>query len=172
MLTYYPSGSTFDPSVRVLALPAHAIGDIGEVHAGDGLPAGAFDVPSANLIMAATPCDGPLFLPAIGQASRRTGRDIMLVRTGLFPETLSAVSVDVAFAQAASPMIIPNLAFMRHVDQSLWLVPPLHGPFIEIRTDGLRLTTTAPFSDWDQRCDGTSRAASEIVRIVARGRSC
>ncbi|SEJ53426.1 hypothetical protein SAMN05518849_10851 [Sphingobium sp. AP50] len=167
MLTY-PSGSTLDPSLRVLALPFHALGAAGKVHAGDGLPAGAFDVASANLVIAATPCSAPLFRPAIDKACRRTDRDVMLVRTGLFPETLDPVSVDLALSYPGGPLIINDLAFMRRSDGSLWLVPQRLGPFVEIRTDGLALTTTPPFATWDERCDGTSRAASQIVRIVNR----
>lgn len=168
-----PIEPSLDPSQRVLSLPLAALFEAPiALGALAGLPAGALDIVSANLVMAATPCDAPLFLDTVEDACARFGRDVMLVRTGLFPETMNPVSVDVALVGPDGPFTITGLSFMRRFDRALWLVPQQVGPFVEIRGDGLALQTTPPFLTWDERCDGVCRAAAEIVRLVARWRGC
>lgn len=166
-----PIGQSLDPSQRVLSLPLAAF-DEAPIPLGAlaGLPAGALEFASANLVMAATPCEAPLFGAKVEGACARFGRDVMLVRTGLFPETMNPVTVDIALVGPDGPFRISGLSFLRHYDHSLWLVPPEVGPFVEIRGDGLALQTTPPFVTWDERCDGVCRAASEIVRLVTRRR--
>lgn len=168
-----PTEPSLDPSLRVLSLPLTALYEAPmPIGALAGLPAGMLDIASANLLIAATPCDPPLFGMKMEDACTRFGRDVMLVRTGLFPETMNPVTVDVALVGPDGPFTMTDLVFMRRRDASLWLVPQRVGAFVEIRGDGLALQTTPPFVTWDERCDGVCRAAAEIVRIVTyrRGR--
>jgi len=159
---------SFDPSCRVLLLPLGMMdGTRVRRRDGLGLPAGALEQTSANLIMASTPCDAPLFREALTRACAEAGKDILLVRTGLFPETLNSVICEVALAGSEKPLILTDLCFMR-ADGRLWLVPQDDGPVLEVRHDGLDLQLDSPFADRDERGDGVSRAASEIVRLYAR----
>lgn len=118
-------------------------------------------------MMASTPCNAPLFRETLTRACTETGRDILLVRTGLFPETLDPVVADIALVGSEKPLILTDLCFMR-ADGRLWLVPQDDGPVVEVRHDGLDLQLEPPFADRDERGDGVSRAASEIVRLYAR----
>ncbi len=111
-----------------------------------------------------------MFRGPILTACVQSGRDVLLVHTGLFPETMDPVSVDAVLAGPHGPVIVNELAFMRGYDGSLWLVPLQVGPFIEIRA-GLMLETMPPFVTWDERSEGVCRAAAEIVRIVSRRRT-
>jgi len=166
-----PIGQSLDPSQRVLSLPLAALNEAPiPLGALAGLPAGALDFASANLVIAATPCEAPLFGAKVEGVCARFGRDVMLVRTGLFPETMNPVTVDIALVGPDGPFTVSGLSFLRHFDRSLWLVPAEVGPFIEIRGDGLALQTTPPFVTWDERCDGVCSAANEIVRLVTRRR--
>lgn len=166
-----PIGLSLDLSSRVLALPLRMIdAEPDMLGGGNGLPAGCLDLTPANLILAATPCDAPLFEQAIANACTRFDRDILLVRTGLFPETLNPVTSQVALRTRGEPLLLDRLTFMRGRDGDLWLVPEGTGVFVEVRHDGLALETTPPFVTWDERCDGVCRAASEIVRLCARRR--
>ena len=162
------TGPMLDPSLRVLSLPLDMFDAPPIMCGGNGLPAGAIDIAPANVILAATPCDAPLFRDAMLNACTRSGRDVLLAHTGLFPETVDPVTADVAFAGVGRPFAVHEMIFMRRRDGSLWLVPQRVGPFIEIRSDGLALETLPPFVTWDERCDGVCRAAAEIVRIVSR----
>lgn len=164
-----PAETMLDPALRVLSLPLQQFDGPPEMlGAGAGLPAGALYIQPANLILAGTPCDTPLFRDIIAGACVRFGADVVLVRTGLFPETLNPVTVDMAFLRPESALVVTNLAFMRAQDGGLWLVPPQSGPSFEIRPDGLAMQIEPPFLTWSERCDGTCRAAAEIVRIVTR----
>lgn len=167
-----PIGPTLDPSLRVLSLPLDMLDDAPVMRSGYGLPAGALDIQAANLILAGTPCQAPLFQETISSACAESGRDVVLVHTGLWPETMDPVTVDVALVGPDGPFVVSDLIFMRARDRRLWLVPQNVGPYIEISGNGLALATIPPFLTWDERCDGVCRAAAEIVRIVARRRGC
>ena len=54
-------GQALDPSLRVLVLPLRMLDAPPVMRSGSGLPAGALDIAPANLILAATPCEAPLF---------------------------------------------------------------------------------------------------------------
>lgn len=167
-----PIGPTLDPSLRVLSLPLDMLDDVSVMRGGYGLPAGALDIATANLILAGTPCQAPLFQDTIASACAASGRDVVLVHTGLWPETMDPVTVDVALVGPDGPFVVSDLIFMRARDRRLWLVPQDVGPYIEIRGNGLALATMPSFVTWDERCDGICRAAAEIVRIFARRRGC
>ncbi len=99
-----PIEPSLDPSLRVLSLPLTALYEAPiPIGALAGLPAGMLDIASANLLIAATPCDPPLFGMKMEDACTRFGRDVMLVRTGLFPETMNPVTVDVALVGRTGP---------------------------------------------------------------------
>lgn len=165
-----PAGVFADPSTRVLALPFTALG----VSAADavqftaGMPAPSFDVARINLVIGTTPVAEPMFRDVIGAVAHETGRDTMLLRTGLFPETMDPVRAEVALNAAGDTVILTDLSFYRHRDGGLWLIPAAVSAYFELTTDGLRLHTTPPFSTWYDRSDGLCRAAAEIVRIVRR----
>lgn len=153
-----PIGQALDPSLRVLVLPLRMLDGSHVLRPGSGLPAGALDFASANLILAATPCEAPLFREQMRSTCVQSARDVLLVHTGLFPETIDPVTVDAALTGPDGPVVITDLIFMRAYDARLWLVPQHVGPFIEVRGDGLVLETVPPFVTWDERCDGVCRA--------------
>ena len=135
-----------------------------------GLPAGAVEVAAANVVMAATPCESDLFRDVIARHAYERRRDVLLARTGLWPEMLSPVSAEVALTVDRDVVVITDLVFLRHFDGTLWLVPSRVGPFIRVNPDGLGLEMSAPFQTWSERSDGVCRAAAEIVRLTCRGR--
>ncbi len=166
-----PVGHMPDPALRVLSLPLRSFDAPPAMLGGvAGLPAGALEIASAGLVLAATPCDKPMFRDVLAPACQELGRDVMLVRTGFFPETLDPVTVDVAVTASLSPFVVTDLVFLRHRDGSLWLVPQTSGVYVEVSREGLLLDTMPPFFTWDERCEGVCRAAAEIVRIATRGR--
>lgn len=98
-----------DPSLRVLSIPLQEFdAEPLILGAAAGLPAGALYIAPANLILAGSPCDAPLFREAIVEACTRFGRDVALVRTGLFPETLNPVTVDIAIMGQNEPFLITD----------------------------------------------------------------
>lgn len=167
-----PVGPFADPSSRVLQMPLVAVGATAEMlrTVTDGLPAGAVEVDAANVVMAATPCEPVVFRDVIVRHAQEQRRDVLLARTGLWPEMLSPVTAEVALTVDRDVVMIADLVFFRHVDGTLWLVPSRNGPFVTISPAGLGLEMTAPFRTWSERSDGVCRAAAEIVRITRRGR--
>ncbi|MEZ0495134.1 hypothetical protein [Sphingomonas sp. IW22] len=164
-----PIGPMLDPAVRVLAFPlelfTHCYMPRGSIA---GLPAGVIEIDTANLLLAATPCNAPMFVQALEAACAKLRRDVMLVRTGLFPETIDPVTVDVALTVTAKPLVVKRLTFARHRDKSIWLVPEGAAPFLQLRPEGLAISTVTPFRTSDERSDAVCRAAAEIVRIGTR----
>ncbi|WP_442678324.1 hypothetical protein ACSBM8_12385 [Sphingomonas sp. ASY06-1R] len=158
---------------RLLSLPHAALGaEASEpIAVSAGLPAGAFLIESANVILSATPCDQPMFSDMMERVARSRRRDVLLMRTGFHPEILNPVQACVALVAERDVLMLEGMAFYRHDDQSLWLVPIDAGPFIAIEPRGLRLEMIPPFLTYDQRVDGLCRAAAEIVRISTRQRS-
>jgi len=160
-----------DTSLRLLTLPLDAMGAPPVTLAGvGGLPEGALDIAPAGLLVAATPCETPLFTGAIVDAARRCERDVLLIRTGFAPELLDLVTVDVALVTLTGPVLFPGLIFYRGEEGGLWLVPPRPGPVIAIRPDGLHRMTVPPFATTEARAAGVCRAAAEIVRVGRGGR--
>lgn len=168
-----PVGVFADPSTRVLALPFAALG----LTAGDampftgGMPAASCEFARLNLIAGATPVSAPMFRDVAGRVARETGRDVMLVRTGLHPETLDPVRAEIALNAAGDTIVLTDLSFYRHRDGALWLVPAAEGAYLELTADGLHLHTVPPFGTWFERGDGLCRAAAEIVRLLRRRRA-
>lgn len=161
---------SLDPCLRILALPLRMLAAPPILlRGGDGLPAGALHIPAARLILAATPCDAPMFRDAARAACVTHDRDILLVRSGLFPETFDPVAVDVFLVGPDGPLMLSNLSFLRRADR-LWLVPDTSGPSVEIASSGLELALELPFADPEERSDGLCRAAADIVRLTARRR--
>ena len=164
-----PVGPMLDPSVRVLQLPLGQFAAPAEMlTGGDGLPAGAVYLPSANLALASTPCAMPMFEKVALDVCERRRCDVLLQRTGLYPETLDPVTVEVALIMDQMAALVPGLIYMRHRNGSLWLVPQQVGPYIEVSENGLAISSVPPFVTWDERTDGVCRAAAEIVRLVHR----
>lgn len=171
-MTTNPVGHMLDPSVRVLQLPLAELSEPVEIlTGGDGLPAGALHLPSANLVIASTPCDTPVFERTAIDVCRLRGTDVLLQRTGLHPETIDPVTVEVALVTRLGTAFANRLIYMRHRNGSLWLVPEEAGFYVHIRPTGLEISSVPPFITWSERCDGVCRAAAEIVRIVTRRRT-
>ena len=172
MPIYNPVGLFADPSSRVLRLPLAAVGatpDRLRAVTG-GLPAGAVEITPTNVVMAATPVDADVFRDVIAKHAYEQGCDVLLLRTGLWPETLSPVTCEVALKVDREVIVITDLAFFRHRAGGLWLVPTRVGPFIAISENGFGLEMVAPFDTWHERSEGVCRAATEIVRLTRRGR--
>lgn len=163
------AGPMLDPSVRVLQLPLGQFTEPVEMlSGGDGLPDGAVYLPSANLALASTPCAMPMFENVALDVCERRRSDVLLQRTGLFPETLDPVTVEVALIMDDMAAFVSDLVYMRHHNGSLWLVPQQVGPYIEVSENGLAISSMPPFVTWDERTDGVCRAAAEIVRLMRR----
>ena len=166
-MTLLPANHADDPCLRVLHLPLSAMDNVLVEPAGtaSGLPEGALAIPSAGLILAATPCAAPLFYDKTALAAHHTGYDVMLVRTGLFPETLDMVTIDVVLQNEGPLVAMRELAFFRHCDGGLWLIRSKDGLALTLDTHGLWIGEAPPFNDHEERSAGLCRAAAEIVRL-------
>ena len=165
------NNQTGSVSARVLKMPLAALGDASAKSfdpTGGYLP-GAIELDAANLLIVATSLDAPRLLDTIEQVTSKHRRDVMIVRMGAFPEVFSPVTVDVALEAGGDVLVMTDLAFFRHVDRTLWLIPEGHGPCIEIQSRGLRLEMISPFLTSEDRTDGLCRAAAEIVRLATPG---
>lgn len=160
-----------DIATRLLVIPYKALGPdaTAPLNVSSGLPVGAVEIASANLIMAATSCDGPMFSSTIERVARGHERDVLLIRAGLFPETMNPVTVDVALF-ARDVVTLRGLSLYRHHDNALWLLPADSGPCLAIEATGLRLEMLPPCTTYDERSDGLTRAATEIVRLATNRR--
>ena len=137
-----------------------------------GLPAGAVDLIEHNVVLAVTPVTERLFDAALVRHAAASSRDVVLVRSGLHPETLDPVRVDVALrSSCGGPILVPNLSLWRGADGSLHLVPERHDLFIAVAGHGLDVLLVAPWDTLDERDDGLTRAAAEVVRAVRRTRA-
>ena len=137
-----------------------------------GLPAEAVDCVDQNLIVAVTPVTERLYDDALLRFADRSRRDVVLVRHGFHPETLDPVRVDVALRTSfGSPILVPDLSLWRGTDGSLHLVPDGNDLFVEVAGHGLDALLVRPWNGWEERCDGLTRAAAEVVRAVARARA-
>lgn len=157
-------------SLHALALP---LGQMVEapvlMRGGSGLPAGALYLPAAQLLLCSTVCDAPMFRPHMVEACATLGRDVLIQRSGLFPETLNMVTADIALISTGGPFSLLDLSYLRAADGSLWLVPRSGLGYVQVGSDGLRLCGEPPFRDLDERCDGLCRAAAEVVRSFRSG---
>lgn len=109
-----------------------------------------------------------MFRDVVGQLAHSTGQDVLLLRTGLFPETMDPVRAEIAINTAGETLIFTDLAFYRHGNDQLWLIPSHRGVSFEFTEDGLSLQTIPPFESMHERSDGLCRAASEIARLSRR----
>lgn len=152
---------------RMMAMLRTVAGHSPGLPAPGGLPAGAIHLPAARLIIASTCCTARLFDEQILKVASSSGADVILMRHGLFPETLDAVSYDVAMHIDGQPMLFCDLALYDHPADGFWLVPSKSGPHIAIERDGLRLADEAPYVSWTERCEAVCRAAKRTV-LAAR----
>jgi hypothetical protein len=167
-----PVGPYADTSARLLALPFEAM----LVTASDvepfthGMPSTSYRVSGLNLVIGATVCAQPMFRDTVARVALTWRQDVVLVRTGLFAEAFDSVTVDVAVV-GGDVLVVHDMSFYRHHNQSLWLVTRAGGPMVLLDEGGLELRIEPPFTDADERADGVSRAASELARIaLKRGR--
>lgn len=169
-MTYDPTCA--DLATRLLSLPLAAMKAVAVIPpvAVTDMPTGTIRVPPARLLAAVTPQPAPTFADTLEQVSRDHRSDILLIRSGRHPETIDAVSADVALCCGGDALIVTGLLFFRHTDRGLWLVAEAGGPFIELTRAGLRLELLPPYLDPDERSAGLCRAAAEIARL-ARHRS-
>ncbi|WP_174278273.1 hypothetical protein [Sphingomonas bacterium] len=138
----------------------------------NGLPAGAVGYLAQNTVVAVTPVTERRFDEALIRYADRTRRDVVLVRCGMHPETLDPVLVDVALRTSfGRPVLVPDLSLWRGVDRSLHLVPDGNDLFVEVAGHGLDALLVRPWNGWEERCDGLTRAAAEVVRAAARARA-
>ena len=152
---------------RMMTMLQNVAGRAGGEPVPGGLPAGAVHVPAARLILASTCCTVRLFDQQILEAAASSGADVILMRHGLFPETLDVVSYDVALHVDGRPILISDLALYDHPADGYWLVPTTRGPHIAIEPDGLRLAYEPPYVTWSERSDAIGRAAKTTV-LAAR----
>lgn len=137
-----------------------------------GLPAEAVDCLDQNLVIGVTSVTERLFDDALLRFAERSRRDVVLVRAGFHPETLNPVRADVALRTSFSrPVLVADLSLWRHSDGSLHLVPEASDLFIEVAGHGLDALLVRPWNGWEERCDGLTRAAAEVVRVTTHARS-
>lgn len=137
-----------------------------------GLPAEAVDCLDQNLVIAVTTVTERLFDDALLRFAERSRRDVVLVRAGFHPETLNPVRVDVALRTSfCRPVLVTDLSLWRHVDGSLHLVPETSDLFIEVAEHGLDALLIRPWNGWQERSDGLTRAAADVVRAAIRART-
>ncbi len=137
-----------------------------------GLPADAVDCLDQNLVIAVTTVTERLFDNALLRFAERSRRDVVLVRGGFHPEVLNPVRVDVALRTSfGSPMLVADLSLWRGADGSLHLVPDDTDLFVEVAGHGLDALLVRPWNGWEERCDGLTRAAAEVVRGARRTRA-
>ena len=133
-----------------------------------GLPVEAVDCMDQNLVITVTTVTERLFDNALLRFAERSRRDVVLVRGGFHPEVLNPVRIDVALRTSfGSPMLVTDLSLWRREDGSLHLVPDGTDLFVEVAGHGLDALLVRPWNGWEERCDGLTRAASEVVRAVA-----
>ena len=133
-----------------------------------GLPVEAVDCVDQNLVVAISTVTEKVFSNALLRFAERSRRDVVLVRGGFHPEVLNPVNVDVALRTSfGSPMLVTDLSLWRGVDGSLHLVPDGTDLFVEVAGHGLDALLVRPWNGWEERCDGLTRAAAEVVRAVA-----
>lgn len=131
-----------------------------------GLPAGAVHLKDRQLIVAATPCDPPLFHDAMRKAAAATGADVIVVHHGLHPEALNPVQFSALVHMSREPYLLEDMILYFHPADGYWLVPSGKGPFIALGEDGLRVDFEPPFITFHERCDGVCKAAAMIVRAT------
>ena len=137
-----------------------------------GLPAEAVDCLDQNLVVAVSTVTEKVFSNALLRYAERSRRDVVLVRAGFHPEVLNPVRADIALRTSfGSPMLVTDLSLWRGTDGSLHLVPDGTDLFVEVAGHGLDALLVRPWNGWEERCDGLTRAAAEVVRAVARART-
>ena len=130
-----------------------------------GLPAGAVECLDQNLVIAVTPITGRLFDAPLVRFTIETGRDIALVRHGFNPETIDPVRVDVVLRSTGGPILVPDLSLFRPLGGGLYLVPQTGEELVvTITPQGFDVSLVAPWTEADERIDGLTRAAAEVVR--------
>jgi len=132
------------------------------------MPDCTISVPAAKLLVAATPRPAPAFADTLEQVARDHDCDVLLIRSGPHPETIDAVTVDIALRFGGDALAVTDTLLFRHPDSGLWLVPSARGPCVELTPKGLRLEMLAPYLDLDDRSAGLCRAAAEIARLARR----
>ena len=137
-----------------------------------GLPVGAVDLLEHNTVIATTPITARAFDEALVRYADHHRRDVVLVRHGFHPETLDPVRVDVSLRTSfGGSILVPDLSLWRKRDGSLHLVPDRPDLFVEMAAHGLDVRLVAPWNTLDERDDGLTRAATEVVRAVRRARA-
>lgn len=133
---------------------------------GHGLPAGAVQLANANLIVAATVCDPPMFRQAASYAAASTKSDVLIGHHGFHPETLNAVEFSLVVHIGGYPVPLERMHLYVHPAEGFWLVPSGAGPCVALEGGGLRLDHEPPFIADAQRVQGLCDAARLIVRAM------
>lgn len=166
-----PLGIVPDPSARVLAMILRALSaeNTAVRYARGGMPVCTYLLPHIGVIAGSTPCALPMFADTVRQVAQRRRADVLLCRTGLHPEILDPVTIDVALAAGSGEIDLSGMVLYRHPNRNLWLVSSTEAHAnVKLSAAGLRLVSTPPFSDRHERADGVCRAAAEIVRAMTQ----
>lgn len=132
-------------------------------HAGWGLPAGGVHLTGRRLILAGTPCDAPLFQPAMRCAAAATGADVVLAHYSLDPEAALPARFSVLLHINGRPDLVGDMVLYADRSHRLWLVPSARGPFVALEKDGLRVDFEPPFVTFHERCQGVDAASAAIA---------
>jgi hypothetical protein len=146
--------------LRMFNLHLNGVGTHDAIDAGWGLPAGSVHLTDRKLILAGTPCDAPLFQPAVRKAAAATGADVLLADHGLGPAPLNQAEFSVLVHMSGEPFLFEHMVPYAHPCGDHWLVPAGNGPFVALEKDGLRLACEPPFLTFHQRCLGIHAAST------------
>ena len=131
----------------------------------NGLPADAVMIPSAGLIVALTPLDPPCFCRSIEKAAAANACQVILLHTGLFPETLDPITVTLVTEEYGIELSESGMILCRMRDGRLLVAPQRGRSGYAVTPDGL-VELDYAFSNAEERGDAACRFAAEIVRLL------
>lgn len=163
-----PTASRTDSKVvRYLAALMHSRASPSPLNMG-GMLAGSLYLDNPGIIVRATACAAPLFLGEMEVETITTRNPVLLLRHSsdrLEPDLLADI-------------VLPGDGDLKwHLDYQLfrglagdsWLVPPGHGPSIQLMRHGLFFSEHSPFSDeWDRNA-GLERANAHLSAHLRGG---
>lgn len=164
-----PDDVTSANTTRLLNLLVGTFEQEGEQQDAQHLPAGAIYLEALHVLIAGTSCDTATYDQALRDAAVEFNADVILIRHGLFPETLNEVRFDLAVRLDLGVVLLKDLLLYFRAADGYWLMPAGRGPYAALGCEGVRLTFEPPFMTHHYFEDGVTAAAAQIVRAVRTG---
>jgi hypothetical protein len=135
--------------------------------AGRSMPADTLLLTSPAVVLSVTCVSPPMFRAKALRLARREAIDVVLIRCCLTPLDVLPAAIDVVLAGGGlAPFALCDLAFYRHDDGALWLVPEGFGAAIRLGADGLELHLTPPYDALSERAGGIYRTTAELAGML------